>query len=325
MTFSLKKAFQRAAMALVPLSCIAGAFFVPVENIIAGERPAADSCIYASDLRRDLKTNQQKNLNWYLEEIRSSKIGESILAATDMENTRICYDKALDNTDDGGYVTYGLYAPSHNMIKLNPNPKYAKHMTTTLIHEIRHRQQDDMGFRGAHDHGNYKETELMTMQWIKEADARLASVVFADEMLKQGTPKHMEALLSLSGYSHLAAAFTGAVRDVPDDVPQAMRTAVKTFRTNLSLACHYDSAKLDYLDHQINYKFDPQKPLNKAISDRALRNLGEMGPYGNYMNEELKRFIRKSVTQQDFRRLSRFRKIHDTEKEVCKAVALLVS
>lgn len=263
---------------------------------------AGGQCVYAG--RTDnLRTEAQKKLHGLFWEAGLSPTGDHILQTARDNGTFVCYDPKLNEPNSCGFVTIGRNYVGRNHITLNPSSRYRKRTINTLVHEIRHRQQDDMGFS---NNGNFKESDIMIRHWLKEADARLSSLVFAYEMQQQGHDEQQKILNGTKGYSHMMTAFVESLQ-AGEGTAEAMRSAIRVFRDNELLARNYDNSILSYLE-QANYRFDPEKPEDVLLTDEALMQLGQIGDYPNYMNEELMGFIRSSITYDYFESLSALRK-----------------
>jgi hypothetical protein len=318
MSFSLNKTFKNAAIggAALALTACAGLNniqervptpdsigYIPKDSIKF--RVNQDNCVSAAELH-NAKTPEQLRLVELFKEARKSPTGYSIMDSLAKDNVPVCYDDTFDLKDACGFFTLGVYySGGSKLVKLNSNPARELTVIRTLVHEGRHKEQDDVGALLIPP-GNYMEHEYLIKKWTTEADARLSAILYGYERAQKGDLTHINKLRRSSGYSFLLSAFENSLANDPNDMHEAMRSVIKAFRRNRSLARNYDNNMIDQLE-RLKYSFNPGKPVETILTDDLLNSVGEIGSYGNYMNQDLMSFIRSSVSYQDYKDLKDLR------------------
>lgn len=289
MDLSLKKRFKaRAAVIVVALSSVMGGCS-SIPDIRSG---GDDKCLPLGN-STSVSTDYQKKVAQMFSIARSSPTATTISNNLASRNVYVCYEPALkkENSRDG--ITVGNYVNTIRRVNLNPTYSVDRLMET-FVHEIRHAEQDA---RNVHwyKRGNIREEQRVMIQWLTEADARLAGIVFAYEMQQAGNSKFMNRVKRDSWYRPMVRAFEKSLKDNPGDIHRAMRQSLKAFRATTGLAKHYDYKVASWANKR-HRSFDPKSPEKILVTDELLKRIGDMGPYGNYMNDEMMDFIRGSVT-----------------------------
>lgn len=312
MALSLKKAFLRAANATMLTAIVStGILYAENENVKPGysifdrlllsviNYKTNDSCVYAGH-GKPLDSQRQKHLLTLYNEASKSQTGKDIVTGLYQDGSMLCFADNLNKVDQYGFFSLGSYDPNLNIVKLNPNPVRYNNLPGTLVHEGRHHQQDYTNLGGYND-GNYLESDLVIRNWVKEADARLAAILYSYEMLQEGNAGHMVAL-SADHRTMLEAFLTEMMES--DDIHEAMRATVRAFRDNEALAENYDINHITFMN-KVGYHFNPEEDVDELLTDEMLMKMGQVGHYGNYMDEGLMEFIRNSVTMDDYKNLRR--------------------
>ena len=283
-----KKFAARSVVVLVAASAMLGGCALTSEFNNAGD----PECIKPNQTS-GFKNEPKKRLYGMLGEARKSSVADYIFDSLDGRNVYVCYEPDLSKKQGADGLTLGNYMNVVRRINLNTDYE-AERLTETLVHEGRHAQQDARGLNW-HSSGNVRPEERLAINWMKEADARLAGIVFAYEMQQAGEPEHMRILKRDTWYRPMIRAFERSLAQNPDDMLEAMRSSLKAFRGGYGLSRHYDGSIIKWLgDNEVEY--DPDKPARTLLTDRTMMRLGDMAPYGNYMNEELMDFIRNSIS-----------------------------
>lgn len=225
-------------------------------------------------------------------------IGRATMNAAIADGLRVCFNPAMAVPKPSGNRTVGAYILGRKRVDLNPDVD-TDMLTTTMVHEARHRVQEVLGVNFLAE-GNIPEAERMIVAWLTEADARLVTILSAREAHRNGDLSQMERLMGDSAYRPMIYAMIAAQVQNPDDRAAEMAAAIKAFRQSRELIDLYDP---DFIKTIVTFSapYDPTKPRQILVHDQMLSKLGDMGPYGNYMTNDLKKFIRASFTDQDWR------------------------
>ncbi len=283
-------------------------------------------CIYAHRTD-DLTTSRQQEILTVLEAGSSSKTMRYFARGAREDGTLLCsIDELKANKEDHpkedrpkvSSVTLAHSLVGKNTIEINSDLFERDNFPIWVLpHELRHKDQDKMGFPVS-GRANLKPKYDLALTWVKEADSRLVSIVSAYELAQRGDSSQINLLRSDSWHAKLIKAFEESLEKDPDDMATAMRAVIYAFRAEKDLSCNYDNRKLAYLE-EISYQFDPNKPEDKPFTRESLLALGQIGDYPNYMDWDLMQYLWKSVSDEDVQALleKRAKSANGTYEEVC--------
>lgn len=256
-----------------------------------------NSCVYTG-LYKDSYTTRQKNLHSIYEKAAKTEIGAEVMQDLKQSETVLCYRDELKANSAEDLVIYGRYIEGLNTITLNSDIRHSK--AVTLVHEGRHHQQYMMDLKDPYSDDNYPEEEILIRNWLEEADARLAEILYLRERyIIEGDTEYLK-VLSMDN-KRMVLALEGILRTT-GDMEEAMRSAILAFRDNEEMAGYYDEKEMDFLE-TVGYRFDPDKETGQLLTDEDLMKIGDMGAYGHYMNEDFMSRIRQSLTRDDYHAL----------------------
>jgi len=279
----LRKRFAaRTAGLLVSAALLTGCTGSVIEqfNSVSG-----GDCISAAD-RDGFTTAEQRRLNGILETIRQTPTGRHIMTYSERARTSYCFNTAMRGGDANA-----VYYPWANRSDILPKASDAR-MTGSVVHEARHRQQQSMGVRWLAQ-GNVPLVERTLMKELIEADARLAAIVYAHEMRQRGDGSYMDALRKDSTYRPMVRAFEREFANSGGNMLNAMETSMQAFRENRSLHRHYERSA-----RRTAPRFDENERPKALVTPKSLERLGRTA-YGNYMSDELVRFMMNELPQAD--------------------------
>ena len=252
-------------------------------------------------------TDAQRRLLRLLREAGSTPSAEITMDFAARAGMKTCFDEALDKDDVCGYFKAGTFRRRTNELLLNPGSRLSEEdLVITALHEARHKNQDGARINPSAP-GNVREHERVILEWFTEADARMATIVFAHEKARlAGDGRYIQALRRSDGEAPMLIAFERALARNPADMPAAMRAAVLAFPEMRKLARSYANGVADWIDRE-GRRFDPAKPADTILGDESLATLGSVPPYGHYIDAKTRAAIRRSFTEADYRELTRAR------------------
>lgn len=229
---------------------------------------------------------------------RDTDTGRAVMDVAMKDGLRACFNPALTVPDAEGDRTVGSYLLGRRRVDFNPTVD-ATLLSTTMVHEARHRVQEILGVDYMVE-GNVPESERMIVAWLTEADARLVTILAAREAHRNGDLSQMERLMADSGYRPMIYAMMASEVQNPNDYATEMAAAIKAYRESRDITNMYDP---NFIRNIVTFT-EPYNPAQKRrvlLDDAMLSALGDLGPHGNYMTSDLKKFIRASFTDQDWR------------------------
>ncbi|WP_435640072.1 DUF6782 family putative metallopeptidase [Micavibrio aeruginosavorus] len=228
---------------------------------------------------------------------RATEMGRRVLGGAVGDGVRACFNPELLIPSEEGSRLLGAFEPYFNRIDFAPD-RDDETLTSTMVHEARHKQQFliDLNYMKV---GNVPEAERMIAAWLMEADARLVAIIAAREAWAAGDQAPMDRLLSDSAYQPMIVAMISTEVQFPGDHVAVMAAAIKAYRQSRELTNLYDPRFMRVIGAMPPY--NPAKARDVLLSDKVLMAVGDMGTYGNYMTSDLKKFIRDSFTDQDWR------------------------
>lgn len=315
MGFSLKDRFLGRAGALA----LAGALLLPgvamAEDSPAAPVPEGDSaiavdasfaaCAFIGQIRAP-RTPEQKRLAAWYENLSRSPTAKATLDKALADGMRICFDPALVEPNECGFLMSGAYSHGEDAIRLNPDENIASVlMEATLAHEGRHKEQE-MAAPTGFEPENIPPWERISYSWLIEVDARINEVVVAHEMELQHDNRMMESLEQQESYKPMIEAFRGVLGTNAEDVKGAMRAAAVSTMKKTSLFFKYVEMTMAW-EARAGIKFNPYAGASTYMAESVLRSVTEIGAYGNYMDETLLAAVRGLFTEDDYRSLVKSR------------------
>jgi hypothetical protein len=251
-------------------------------------------------------SNPQSPLEFYLakqyEGQSRTRSGAMVLDPKAEKPLQVCFDRALDKEDQCHFFKFGT--SENENISLNPAARVTDAVRElTLVHEARHSFQRTIGI-GYSNTDNMPEAERVIIYWVMEADARMASVLYAYEKMLYGEPAYRQALVDDIGDGIMMRAFEESVRH-NGDIAGAVRAGMLTFLKQPQIPLHYANITAEWInDH--HKAFDPEKPVNSLYESAAMTKLGETG-FGNYDPHAVVMAFAKSFTDKDYKHLIKSR------------------
>jgi hypothetical protein len=302
-TMSLRSLFNKRS---IILSALLGTGCLSLSHTI---RPKDEHCIKAG--QETSRSPDQERLVRLSQAVREGLTGRALMEHAS-HSVRMCFDKSLSGkVSHDGFIKLGFF--SGFKIALNPDTTRSDtEMVLIMIHEARHyRQKQKISWDSP---GNIPERERVAYYLFMEADARMASVVYAHEREQQGKKEYMNFLRSNSEYFPLISAFETSLKDKPGDMPAAIRAGVTALKEVSSIANHYAALTADNIISS-HRNFNPGLPADSLLQYRTLDFIAATNIYGNYMTPELAEHIRGSFTDQQYREIEKTRR----EKKVSEA------
>ncbi len=318
MSVSIKHKFLKKAAWIA----LAGALFLPGTALAADdgfERSLGNGCGYPAEIKTP-KTPAEQHLMSLFSSVSNSPTAQFVLDTSLRRKTAFCFNEALTKPGACGGILAGLSSFFQNRIELNPDRRISEvYRAMTLVHEGRHAQQTERGgfFGGSFEGANIPEWHIIAYEWFQEADARMISIVFAHEMEAQGRPEFMNHVRTERDNLPLVKAFEVELGK-SGDMKAAMQEAVLAFRKTGKVAQRYANKVADALDEG-ELDFDPVQKMN-SFPKALWTALGDVGPYGNYMDDEMIEAVYQTFTEKDYKQLMAVRaRSGGTKGAACKA------
>ena len=177
-----------------------------------------------------------------------------------------------------------------------------------MVHELRHKfQLDTLGGDGwLTTPRNVPGRERVLINWLTEADARLAAVVYAWEMAQRGDRKYADDLRKNAWYRPLLTAFEASLAQKPGDMKAAMQAVILAFTQVPPLARNYANAAMDYIE-RAGARFNPREAAATVMDAVSLQRIGAAEPYGNYIDAGFIAEFSGKFTDADFDALVKVR------------------
>jgi len=227
----------------------------------------------------------QKVLSSIYNDLRAVPVGRNLAE----ESVALCLDPSFGQMK--GLRVFGDYGD--NMVRLNARRTIpAVESRLTAIHEYRHHVHEKLNIF-FHSNGNIPVHERVIVLWMMEADARLASVMYAYEMQQIGQPQYVAHLKKRKDSDY--RAFAAHLSQKPGDVRGAMQAAFLSFIQTEYLTSAYASDVREWVENN-KLECDPQKPVLTLLDDAHLMKMGEMAPYGNYMTLDMIEAMKRGFT-----------------------------
>jgi hypothetical protein len=256
------------------------------------------SCITIGQMERSFSLDPKIITLQALEKrAQATETGRRVVGGAVGDGVRACFNPQLLIPSEEGTKLIGAFDGHFNRVDFAPD-RDDDTLTSTMVHETRHRQQFLIGLNFMKV-GNVPEAERMIVAWLMEADARLVAIIAAREARAAGDKGPMDRLFKDTAYQPMIEAMIAAEIQFPGDEIVVMGAAIKAYRQSRELTNMYDPRFMRGISAMPPY--NPVKKRDVLLSDKVLMTLGDMGSYGNYMTSDLKKFIRDSVTDQDWR------------------------
>ncbi len=318
MGFSLTDIFIKQAVSFT----LAGMLFLPGGGSYAeAEEPSSDHGCASVRQIENPKTSFQKHFLHLVESVFPSLTARYILNNAAQKGAVFCFDKALTKAYPDGVITLGQVRTEggKSAVVLNPDNKISEAMKAiTLIHEGRHQRQGE--YYPNIDGGNIPLWDFVAYELFKEADARMMSIVFAQEMMLGGKPEFILSLDEQFETRPMLEAFDKELTS-SGDMKAAMQAAVLAFKSTGSLIQRYANklaAQIAAGMKKDGLKFDPKIQVHTIINKNTMEPLGDVGVYGNYMNAEMIEAVRGFFTKEDYQKFV----IANTKSSVPSAAVL---
>lgn len=269
--------------------------------------PSGRQCVLLSKVNNP-GTPVEHYLARQFSDLQRTKTGRMLFDPAEPAPIEVCYDRALDKEDVCGFFLYGQYSGS---LVLNPAERVnEKKRTATAVHEMRHRFQKSLGL----DYGaglNVQERERVVLYWLTEADARLASILYAFEKAEQGDDSYMR---SLHDDQKMINAFYRTLNPDKTNVAEAARASMLAFLEQRNFLNDYANSTLDWVDGN-KRGFNPEQAATMLLESEKLSKMGEIG-YGNYMTGDVIETFNKAFSAELYQSLKTARTLKGGR--VCK-------
>lgn len=299
-----KNAFNRAVIGfsmLTSLSSSVGPFIdsLPADSIDIGALvPSGKVCVLPDHIR-----NPKTRIHRYASELYRAAAG------LEGDLSTVCFDRRLDKEDACGIYAVGSMNSEINVLFLNPADRIGHtRRAANMRHELRHKEQNNIiSMLSIHDR-NIPEWQRVTMELVKEADARVSDVVFAHRMGQEGHPEYVENVQANEPKNIMLKAYRQSLDARPEDVQAAMRASFLAFMKGDQIRRSYENNEITWIEENKMY-FDPDREAFDLLHDEILDKLGQMEGYNYMQDEEFKAIIRtKLFTGDDYRSLIELRK-----------------
>jgi hypothetical protein len=245
-----------------------------------------DACLVAGE-EKIFKSDKQKLLSQIFDKGKTSPTWQAMFNHAAENNIIICFDDGLSEENNIGEASF-----KNNAVLLNPDFDYTALVGTTG-HEIDHIINYNLDKTIYSKDKNYKESDRIALHWFGEANARLINILSAYEMEQEGHSEYMEYIMKNIRYKKMLDSFVDSLEENPDDIHAAMRASIIEFSRDKFLNSCIDNAS-EWINNS-NAFFDESKERDILFDDDVLNKMGSVDGYGQYMNEDLREYIKNSI------------------------------